>query len=175
MHVFVTINNRAELCIGGYALIGTCGGRIPCPTEIALWFLSNDGSSFPIECVADRQATWSRREFSSYNLTKPLYSFIRVESWGRIWPVKHWYRQSMKRIVGSPVSSRPCRHGKADGRMGCSGRGMTGRKEIAKAKRGYLRKDRGDLNKLLVAHIITHQSSNGTSVTQGLAEHVRWR
>ncbi len=40
--------------------------------------------------------------------------------------------------VGSPVSSRPSRHGKADGRMGCSRRGMTGRKEIVKAKRGYL-------------------------------------
>ncbi len=37
--------------------------------------------------------------------------------------------------VGIPVSSRPSRHGKADGTMGCSKRGMTGRKEIAKAKR----------------------------------------
>ncbi len=42
------------------------------------------------------------------------------------------------RVVMSAVSSRPSRHGKADGRMGCSRRGMTGRKEIAKAKRGCL-------------------------------------
>ncbi len=40
--------------------------------------------------------------------------------------------------VVNAVSSRPSRHGKADGRMGCSRRGMTGRKEFAKAKRGDL-------------------------------------
>ncbi len=74
--------------------------------------------------------------------------------------------------VGSLVSCRPSRHGKAGGRMGCSKRGMTGRKEIAKAKRGY--SSRGDLNKWLVARIIKHQSSNGTRVTPELTEHVQW-
>ncbi len=55
---------------------------------------------------------------------------------------------------------------------------MTGRQDFAKANGeisvgGVTRNDRGDLNKWLFAHIITHQNSNGTRVTQGLAEHVR--
>ncbi len=53
-------------------------------------------------------------------------------------------------------------------------------KGIREGKRGILsrrcnRHDRGDPNKWLVAHIIPHQNSNGTRVTQSLAEHVRWR
>ncbi len=86
-------------------------------------------------------------------------------------------------LVGNAVSSRASRHGKArweNGIPGRSKRGMTGRTEFAKANgefsvEGVTRSDRGDLNKWLVAHIIPHQTSNGTRVTQRLAEPVRWR
>ncbi len=89
--------------------------------------------------------------------------------------------------VGNAVSSRASCHGKArreNGILGLSDKGMTGRKELAKANGeisvpGVTMNDRGDQNKCLVAHthisrtIITHQNSNGTRVTQRLAEHVR--
>ncbi len=81
----------------------------------------------------------------------------------------------MQLAADQVVTERP------DGRMGILGRskrGMTDRKEFAKANGefavgGVIRNDRGDLNKWLVAHIITHQNSNMTRVTQGLAELVR--
>ncbi len=54
---------------------------------------------------------------------------------------------------------------------------MTGRKEFMKANGeisvgDVTRNDHGDLNKWLVAHMVTYRNSNRTRVTQGLAEHV---